>query len=49
MSTTDLHFLGFLTLSKHEVRAVKETVHDVGLIFHPVVRHFPLSIVAHDK
>ena len=49
VSTADLHFLSLLARSEHEVRAIKETVHDIGLILHAVVRHLAFAVFAHDQ
>src|ERR1700733_9785121 len=49
MSTANLHLLSFLARSEHEVRAIKQTVHDIGLILNPVVRHLAFAILAHDQ
>ena len=46
VSTADLHFLCLLARSEHEVRMIEEAVHDIGLVFHAVVRHFALAVFA---
>src|ERR1017187_5886118 len=46
VSMADLHFLGLLTRSEYEVRAIEEAVHNIGLVFHAVVRHFALAVFA---
>src|SRR5580700_5746292 len=49
VSTADPHFLSLFTRSEHEVCAIKQSIHDVGLIFHPVVRHLAFAVLSEDK
>jgi hypothetical protein len=49
MSTDNLHFLSLLARSEYEVGVIEEAVHNIGLVFHAVVRHFPLAVFAYHE
>ena len=42
----DLVPFSFLAGAEHQLRTIKQAIHDVGLVFYPVVGHLRLAVVA---
>src|SRR5215469_1839072 len=46
LSTSDLHFLSFLSGAENEIGAIEQAIYDIGLLLDAIVRHLSLAVAA---